>query len=176
MKHKKSRPWQTSHKLKSVKDGMENLIYLITRGATLLHEIFRCDTDVPCSFRNTNIFPATDVCPHVAEYSAIRLLTAPSAVHLTSCVLTVLSIPSLCKCTICFYLRFNGFKQCFILNFLYFTSMPSYCQLVFRFIFFCFSHSFTGIYFLTANHFFVRCSIPAARFLVLPAGPVPEPG
>lgn len=162
--------------MKSVKDGIGNLILPVTRGATLLRETLRECTDSSRSFRNTNIFPATDVCPHVTEYSAFRLLTAPSAVHLTSCVLTVLSYPSLCKCTICFYLRFNGFKQCFILNFLYFTSMPSYCQLVFRFIFFCFSHPFTGIYFLTANHSFVRCSIPAARFPVLPAAPVPEPG
>ena len=41
LSYKKSRPWQTSHKLKSVKDGMENLIYLITRGATLLRDPFR---------------------------------------------------------------------------------------------------------------------------------------
>lgn len=160
-----------SHPIRFIKGGYS------FRGATLIHRI------------DTKIQKTCALCIVLSYYRLItpaltsqntqpfyRLLTAPSAVHLTSCVLTVLSIPSLCKCTICFYLRFNGFKQCFILNFLYFTSMPSYCQLVFRFIFFCFSHSFTGIYFLTANHFFVRCSIPAARFLVLPAGPVPEPG
>ena len=56
----------------------------IIRGATLLS---RLD---PCPLQDTNISPATDVCPHVAEYSAKILitfshLTAPSAVHLTTC-------------------------------------------------------------------------------------------
>lgn len=56
----------------------------IIRGATLLS---RFD---PCPLQDTNISPATDVCPHVAEYSAKILitfshLTAPSAVHLTTC-------------------------------------------------------------------------------------------
>ena len=56
----------------------------IIRGATLLS---RFDL---CPLQDTNISPATDVCPHVAEYSAKILitfshLTAPSAVHLTTC-------------------------------------------------------------------------------------------
>lgn len=35
------------------------------RVATLFH-------GEPCALRDTNIPPATDVCPHVAEYSAKR--------------------------------------------------------------------------------------------------------
>ena len=42
----------------------------------------------PYSWRDTSISPATDVCPHVAPYSALYArFPAPSAVHLTVCFL-----------------------------------------------------------------------------------------
>ena len=56
----------------------------VIRGATLFHG------HSPCRFSGyRTIPPATDVCLHVAEYSARRAahLTAPSAVHLTNCFL-----------------------------------------------------------------------------------------
>ena len=41
----------------------------------------------PCTLQDTCISQATDVCLHVAEYSVKPHLTAPSAVHLTTCFL-----------------------------------------------------------------------------------------
>ena len=54
-----------------------------------------------CALRNTFIFPATDVCPHVTEY-LVRIeiparFIAPSAVHLAACISTRLS-PSRTLC------------------------------------------------------------------------------
>ena len=53
--------------------------------------------------------------PYVAEYSAFRPLTAPSAVHLATCISIRLSAPrTLCARICCFDLRFNGLKLCSI--------------------------------------------------------------
>ena len=49
----------------------------------------RCHLDLwnPHSHQDTNISPATDVCPHVMEYSdTIYPLTMPSVVHLINCI------------------------------------------------------------------------------------------
>ena len=51
------------------------------RGATLIHG------NIPCALRNTNISPATDVCPtSQSTGQEYLLLTAPSVVHLADCV------------------------------------------------------------------------------------------
>ena len=100
----------------------------IIRGATLLS---RFD---PCPLQDTNISPATDVCPHVAEYSAKILitfshLTAPSAVHLTTCfrpdsqhtqalctgIIAVISASTVCM--LMFYSIYNSSCQVFYKSF-----------------------------------------------------------
>ena len=66
----------------SVKDEQVQIKYDTIRGATLIHG------HNPCAYQETNISPATDVCRNVAEYSVKGShLTAPSAVHLTTCFL-----------------------------------------------------------------------------------------
>ena len=50
----------------------------------------------------------------------VSSLTAPSVVHLTTCVPTFLSIRSLCKCTNCFYLHINGFLTAVFNFYLYY--------------------------------------------------------
>ena len=63
---------------------------------------------VPCTLRNTCIFPATDVCPHVAEYSAEAFpcaLCGPFGnLHLDP----ALSLPDSLCAHHCFDLRFIG--------------------------------------------------------------------
>ena len=100
----------------------------IIRGATLLS---RFD---PCPLQDTNISPATDVCPHVAEYSAKILitfshLTAPSAVHLTTCfrpdsqhaqalctgIIAVISASTVCM--LMYYSIYNSSCQMFYKSF-----------------------------------------------------------
>ena len=97
-------------------------VIYISRGATLIHIHF----SYYVLLQDTNISPATDVCPHVAEYSKSESvhssLAAPSVVHLTTCVPTFLSIRSLCKCTNCFYLHINGFFTA-VFNFQYITAL-----------------------------------------------------
>ena len=100
----------------------------IIRGATLLS---RFD---PCPLQDTNISPANDVCPHVAEYSAKILitfshLTAPSAVHLTTCfrpdsqhvqalctgIIAVISASTVCM--LMYYSIYNSSCQMFYKSF-----------------------------------------------------------
>ncbi len=67
--------------------------------------------------KDTDISPTTDVCPHVAEYSAENPhLTAPSAGHLTTCFLPDSHLAQvLCKgiiavisaSTVCLYYFFH---------------------------------------------------------------------
>ena len=61
---------------------------------------------------STNILCATNVCLHVMKYWLIKkFCSMPSAVHL--CELRSVGsqlLPTLCKCTIHFYLRINGFN------------------------------------------------------------------
>ena len=47
------------------------------------------------SRRNTNIFPATNVCPHVMKYCAFRRFLMPSVVHLRISVLPGFHLPGL---------------------------------------------------------------------------------
>ena len=54
---------------------------MLIRGATLHSRETRA------LLRDTDISPATDVCPHVAEYFVLPQFTAPSAAHLTICFL-----------------------------------------------------------------------------------------
>lgn len=53
----------------------------------------------PCSRRNTNIFPATDVCL-TSQNTRLLPFLAPSAAHLTVCILPAFTVPARCKCTI----------------------------------------------------------------------------
>lgn len=61
---------------------------------------------------STNILCATNVCLHVMKYWLLKkFCSMPSAVHL--CELRSVGsqlLPTLCKCTIHFYLRINGFN------------------------------------------------------------------
>ena len=61
---------------------------------------------------STNILCATNVCLHVMKYWLLKkFCSMPSAVHL--CELRSLGsqlLPTLCKCSIHFYLRINGFN------------------------------------------------------------------
>lgn len=57
----KKRPRQISTEI------CQGRVIYISRGATL----FCGSKKISAPLRNTNIFPATDVCPHVAEYSEI---------------------------------------------------------------------------------------------------------
>ena len=55
--------------------------------------------ETPCSRRNTSIFPATDVCL-TSQNTRLLPFLAPSAAHLTVCVLPAFTVPARCKCTI----------------------------------------------------------------------------
>ncbi len=69
-----------------------------------------CFTAMPCTLRDTNISPATDACPRVAEYLAEAVPCALSGPFGSLRFDPVLSTPdSLCVHN-CFDLRFNGLK------------------------------------------------------------------
>ena len=53
----------------------------------------------PGSRRNTNIFPSTNVCL-TSQNTRLLPFLAPSAAHLTVCVLPAFTVPARCKCTI----------------------------------------------------------------------------
>ena len=85
-----------------------------------------CD---PCAQRDTNISPATDVCPHVAEYFAKSHLTAPSAVHLTARFLPASQHRRL---SVKASLTLSPLQRFSMLNFLYCSIAIRFCQVLMR--------------------------------------------
>lgn len=79
----------------------------------------------PHSLRNTIIFPATNVCLHVMEYSESSPLTMPSVVHLTAAYCRFSTIPCSLQAHLCRYLHFNGLC---LFNFSQLYSFPLVCQ------------------------------------------------
>lgn len=79
----------------------------------------------PCAQRDTNISPATNVCP-TSQNTRLAPFPAPSAVHLTGCLSIRLSATrTLCARISRFYLRFNGF----LFNFFFTITQPvEICQ------------------------------------------------
>ena len=70
-----------------IKKSLTTALAIVKDGK--IQKIPRCHLDLwnPHSHQNTNISPATDVCPHVMEYSdTIYPLTMPSVVHLINCI------------------------------------------------------------------------------------------
>lgn len=83
----------------------------------------------PCTQQDTNISPATDVCPHVAEYFAKSHLTAPSAVHLTACFLPASQHRRL---SVKASLTLSPLQRFSMLNFLYCSIAIRFCQVLMR--------------------------------------------
>lgn len=84
----------------------------------------------PCSRRNTNIFPATDVCL-TSQNTRLLPFLAPSAAHLTVCVLPALTIPARCKCTITSLLPLLRFYGRYIIMSFIISSLYLYVNTLF---------------------------------------------
>ena len=112
----KNKPVPNRIKLFLSRTGM-----LLSRGATLLHS-HECSHGIPSYSRQLTCAIRREILGNTAFP-----FLAPSVVHLTACVLTFLSIRSLCECTFCFYLHIYGFKMCYLI-FYYITPTEKRCQ------------------------------------------------
>lgn len=86
--------------------------------------------ETPCSRRNTNIFPATDVCL-TSQNTRLLPFLAPSATHLTVCVLPAFTVPARCKCTITSLLPLLRFYGRYIIMSFIISSLYLYVNTLF---------------------------------------------
>lgn len=84
----------------------------------------------PCSRRNTNIFPATDVCL-TSQNTRLLPFLAPSAAHLTVCILPAFTVPARCKCTITSLLPLLRFYGRYIIMSFIISSLYLYINTLF---------------------------------------------
>lgn len=86
--------------------------------------------ETPCSRRNTNIFPATDVCL-TSQNTRLLPFLAPSAAHLTVCVLPAFTVPARCKYTITSLLPLLRFYGRYIIMSFIISSLYLYVNTLF---------------------------------------------